>query len=127
MRLARPLARSSRARSEPRWPPATHVRSRDFHCLAGPSGLVDRHEDLHVLEPFLARHLRRRLLDDVRRERIQLGREVIDLRELERLAVASSTCQTAIVVGGIEYETAALGELTEATDRAGREQCRSIS
>src|SRR5690606_40901566 len=71
--------------------------TRQLHRPAGSDGLIDRHHDLDVLQTFLAGYLGGPVLQDAERERIELGREMIDLRKLERLAVAAHALDTAVV------------------------------
>src|SRR5688572_20241396 len=101
-----PLRRSSRSREAPplaagcssfqrKQPAASGGASRragsplpDLHRLLRFDRFVDRLDHLQVLQPFLAWRERLLVLHDALRHVVELGGEVVDLRDVDRLGLA---------------------------------------
>src|SRR5882672_2231909 len=83
---------------------------------AGADRFVDRHENAHVAQAFLAANPGRRFFFDAAREVVELRGELIDLGEADLLAVAPAAPVAAVKEGRVEPEPAILGGYAEIAD-----------
>ena len=102
--------------------------SAQFYWPTAADGVVNRGHDFHVAEAFFAGDAGRFVINNAAGEVVHFGGEMIDLWEVH-LALAGAPLQSAVPVGGVELEPAAVGggkETVHAVDEisgaAGRDE-----